>query len=251
MSDHDIFSNEEIKPPVTTGDDTIPPLASDPLADLLAGIKNDSGEQKYKTIQDAITALANSQAHIKTLEAERKAQEDRLAELQEKAKKVDNIDEVLAKLSAKEQEQPGKETPATGGLDEQAIVNLVKKVLDDKDNSTKQQSNLQTVQTALAKKFGEKATDQVRKKASELGTTPEKLGQLATENPSLVLALFGEVSTKPVQPTTSSVNLHTPAATPALEKPAKSLLLGSTSKEQTEYMKKIKEEVYRKYGVTT
>ena len=245
MSDQDIFSsNEEV---IDTS-----PASPDAFADLLASVKNDSGEPKYKSVEDAIKALANSQAHIRTLEAERKAQDDELAQLREKAKKVDNIDEVLAKLSAKEsQEQPRQETPATGGLTEEAIVNLVKKALDGRDNEVKQKTNLQLVQSALAEKFGDKANEAVRKKASELGTTPEKLGQLSVENPNLVLALFDAVKAKPALPSTSSVNLHSPASPQPLGKPEKSLLLGATSKEQTEYMKKIKEEVYKKYNVTT
>jgi hypothetical protein len=245
LSDQDIFSsNEEVI-------DT-PPASPDAFADLLASVKNDSGEPKYKSVEDAIKALANSQAHIRTLEAERKAQDDELAQLREKAKKVDNIDEVLAKLSAKEsQEQPRQETPATGGLTEEAIVNLVKKALDGRESEVKQKTNLQLVQSALAEKFGDKANEAVRKKASELGTTPEKLGQLSVENPNLVLALFDAAKAKPALPSTSSVNLHSPAAQQPLGRPEKSLLLGATSKEQTEYMKKIKEEVYKKYNVTT
>ena len=239
----DIFSNEEINTPT-------PPAFSTTPDDLLASIKNEQGEPKYKTVEDAIKALASSQAFIPQLLSEKKTLEEEIVTLREKAKKVDNIDEVLAKLSAKEPDPSAKETPSASGLNEEAVVNLVKKALEDRDNVSKQRTNLQLVQATLAEKFGDKATEAVRKKAQELGTTPEKLGQLSVENPNLVLALFNAEKVKPAQPSTSSVNLHTKAAPVPLERPSKSLLLGATSKEQTAYMKQIKQEIYKKHGIT-
>lgn len=247
MSDHDddVFSAT----PTNVADPS--PSPSDALADQLAAIKNDNGEPKYKSVEEAIKALANSQAFIPQLLSEKKQLEEEINTLREKAKKVDNIDEVLAKLSAqKEPEKQEEKTPQTSGLSEEAVVNLVRKALEQKENESKQQSNLTRVQNSLKEKFGDKTKEMVAKKAAELNTTPEAIGQLSVSNPDLVLALFNTASAKPIQPSTSSVNLHTPAIPEGLKRPEKSLLLGATSKEQKEFMQKVKEEVYRKYNVT-
>ena len=247
MSDHDdnVFSAA----PTNVADPS--PSSPNALADQLASIKNEAGEPKYKSVEEAIKALANSQAFIPQLLSEKKQLEEEVTQLREKAKKVDNIDEVLAKLSA--QEQPVKQeekTPQTSGLSEEAVVNLVRKALDQKEAESKQQSNLTRVQNSLKEKFGDKTKEVVAKKAQELNTTPEAIGQLSVSNPDLVLALFNTSTAKPIPPTTSSVNLHSPSVPEGLKKPEKSLLLGATSREQTEFMKQVKAEVYRKYNVT-
>jgi hypothetical protein len=163
------------------------------------------------------------------------------------------MDELLEQLktAGKEQEKPAKETPSAGGLSEEAVAALVKKTLEERETNVRAKSNFERVNGELVKKFGiEKAKDAVAKKAQELGTTSDALGKLAAESPELVLALFGESVAKPAQPTTSSVNLPFTPAPSGVERPKKSLLLGATSREQKELMMKIKEDVYRRHGVT-
>lgn len=238
----DIFSNSDT-----------PVEPSGVLDDLLASIKNPQGEAKYKTVDEALKGLVNSQAHIQTLEAERRAQDEELAKLRELAAKQTSIDEVLAKLTANnQQEQKPTETPSSVGLTEAQVAELVKRTLEGRDAQSKAETNLSLVQKTLAEKFGDeaKAGEAVRKKAAELGTTPEALGQLSTQNPQLVLALFTP-SAKPATPTSSSVNMHTPTSDIPLAPPTKSLLIGATSREQKAYMQQIKDEVYKKYNVTT
>lgn len=226
------------------------PASVDPL-DLLASIKNEQGEPKYKSLEEGIKALANSQAFIPTLLSEKKTLEDEIVTLREKAKKADNIDEVLGKLRGQNEDTNREVTPPAGSLSEEAVVNLVRKVLSDTQTESVTKTNRAAVQKALTDKFGEKTGEVVAKKAAELNTTPEKLGDLAAGNPNLVLALFQTAGVKSVTPTTSSVHLpHDPNPAP-LDKPAKSLLLGATSKDQKDFMMKVKEEVYRKYDVTT
>ena len=240
MSDQDPFSSET------------PNSNVDPVATLLMGIKNEQGEQKYKTVEDAVKALAASQAHIKTLEQEREAQRVEAEKLREVAKKVESIDEVIQKLTANnERSNTEKETPSVGGLSADAVAKIVQEQLTEAEKKLTAQTNAQVVQKALTDKFGDKTKEMVAKKAAELGSTPEQLGKLAIENPSLVLALFNTAPKPSVQPTISNVNVPPLNGLPPLEKPAKSLLMGATSKEQMEYMQKIKEHVYKTYDVTT
>jgi hypothetical protein len=236
--------------PADVFDNNSTPPSSDPV-DLLASVKNEAGEAKYKTIEDAITALAHSQAFIPQLLSEKKTLEDEVVQLREAAKRVQSIEEVLGKLRANDEDQNREATPPAGSLSEEAVVNLVRKVLSDTQTESVVKTNRAAVQKALTDKFGEKVLEVVAKKAAEVNSTPEKLGKLAETDPNLVLALFQSSGVKSVPPTTSDIRL--PSSTPVapLEPPKKSLLLGATSREQKDFMAKVKEEVYRKYDVTT
>jgi hypothetical protein len=69
----------------------------------------------------------------------------------------------------------------------------------------------------------------------------------------LVLELFKAQGVKTPNPTTGSVNI--PAyprkdTDGPIEKTAKSMLLGSNSKQDKEYMLRIQERVYAKHGIT-
>ena len=68
----------------------------------------------------------------------------------------------------------------------------------------------------------------------------------------MVLALFNVQASQGAKPTTGSVSIPSSYKPPReeLKRPEKSLLSGATSKDQAEFMRKIKEDVYAKYGVT-
>ncbi|MNI54583.1 hypothetical protein D3C73_1094820 [compost metagenome] len=114
------------------------------------------------------------------------------------------------------------------------------------------QANQAQVEQALKAKFGDKTADVVKQRASELGLTPKALGELSSKSPQAVLALFNTQGTHSPQPTRSSVNIPptlSPSA-PPLERPAKSLLTGASTKEQMEYMAKIRQRVYDENGIS-
>lgn len=245
MSDNDVFSSE--------GDDTSSPnenAFSGSAVDLLASIKKEDGTPKYKTVDEALKALAHSQAFIPTLLSEKQTLEQELSSLREQATKVSNIEEVLKKLTANT--DPKEETPPAGGLSAEQVAELVRKELAGQKTLTTQQANADMVQTTLTSKFGkEKVKEVVARKAAELNTTPEALGSLALSNPKLVLTLFEASGVSGVKPTTSSVNLPNGVRQSELAKPEKSLLLGATSRDQKDYMMKVKEAVYKRHNVET
>lgn len=239
MSDHDVFQNNSPTPPASPDD-------------LLASIKNEAGEPKYKTVQDALNALNHSQAFIETLKAEKAKVEQEAQSLRELQSKQASIEQVLAKLNANDEALKAKEaTPPVGGLSAEQVAELVRKELDTASAKQTYESNLAKVQNSLKLKFGDKTSELVAKKASELGTTPQQLGELSKTNPQLVLALFETGGKLTPTPVTGSVNLPSNPQVPELEKPAKSLLLGATTRDQMEYMKQVKDNVYRRHNVTT
>lgn len=235
------------------------PTSSQPQADnfdaLLDGIKNESGQRKYDSVPKALEGLTHAQQFISTLKSEKEQLEARLKELEQQASTTASVEEVVKRLTAKDQpKDDDKGTPpaeAPKGLDEAAVAKLVQDVLAKQNAASVQENNLKQVTSKLAAKYGDKAKDEVAKKASEMGITVERLKQLASESPQLVESAFGLQATQSgPKPTSGSFQTPQSGNTPAsLERPTKSLLTGATAKEQAEYMKRVREEVYRQHGI--
>lgn len=246
----DVFSTEAPAPqaaPVQA------PAPTTEYADLLKGIVNEHGQQKYDSLPKALEGLANAQNYIPQLKTELQQKEQELANLKAELEKRAAVEDVVTRLTAQQREPQGPGTPPTpSGLDEQAVLQLVQQALGQAKASDQAANNRAQVQQALSSKFGEKSREVIQQKAQELGTTPEEIGQLASKNPAMVLALFNASVQPTVKPTTGSVTI--PASyqqdRPALQKPAKSLLSGATSKQQKEFMQQVKAEIYAKHGIT-
>lgn len=261
MSDQtDVFSNT---PAVTTADQNQQVVqqpqgqVQDPnaeLAHLLSAIKNEQGQQKYDNLPKALEGLANAQQFIPQLKTELQQKEQELATLRAELEKRASVEDVISRLTAQQQQAlPVEGTPpVTSGLDEQAVVALVLKQLEQVKQVDVAKQNAAQVQQALKQQYGDGATEMVKQKAAELGTTPQELGQLASRNPAMVLALFNASKTNSLKPTTGSVtipNMYQPHV-PEVPKPTKSLLAGATAKEQMEHMLAVKRAVYAKHGIT-
>lgn len=233
-----------VQPPAAT-----PPAAPN-LDDLLANIKNESGEQKYKSLQDALIALDNSQKYIPQLKSQLTGTEEKLKEMQEKIAKFGNIDETVQRLLAQQRQSDGDTPPQVVGLDEQAVLNLVKKSLSMTKQAEMFEANQKRVNDALLGKFGEKAIETLDAKAAELHTTRQALGELAKQNPDLVLALFPQSTVKDHNLTVSSRRTLPPTQDHVLPpKPEKSLLSGASSKEQAARFAQLRDSVKAKYGI--
>ena len=247
MSDQDVFDNKPIQatPDTTSNSDN-------PFADQLKEIKNEDGQQKYGNVEEALKGSANAQQFIQQLKEEKSTLDTENERLRAELEKASTLDDVVNRITANQKPQDDQ-TVQTGGLDEQAVLNLFQKTLESTKAQETHSRNEEQVLTALANKYGEKTKEVVANRAKELGTTPASLGELARENPTLVLTLFGETAAKSAPSTTSSINFP-PNVLPMeteLKSPEKSLLSGATSKEQTDFMKQIKEKVYKKYDVQT
>lgn len=228
-----------------------PTASPDVFADLLKNIKNETGNQKYDSVPKALEGLAHAQNFIPQLQAQVRQQEEEIRTLREQLAKAATVDDVVQKLAA--QQARGQDNPpAASGLDEQAVMGLVQQALQQTKAQESAQGNVLKVQEVLTAKFGDKAAEVLEAKAKELGTTRADLGKLASQNPQLVLALFGTPAPQGINPTTGSVTIPASYKPPVkeLERPEKSLLSGATSKSQAEFMRKIKEQVYAKYNVT-
>jgi hypothetical protein len=237
-------------PPNTETPPVVTPPSVDKYADLLKSIKNENGESKYDNIEKALEALKHSQEYIPTLKTQLTEKEQELAILRAAKEKYENIDEVVQRLTAR---QPNGEEnpPATRGLDEQAVADLVRRTLSQTTQESKANENLDKVQSVLLDKFKDKAPEVIRQKAQELGTTTKQLEDLAKQSPAMVLALFNSQVPTTAPVTTGNINTQ-PINRPStdLAPPSKSLLAGASTKEQKDYMDKVKASVYAKHGIT-
>jgi hypothetical protein len=220
--------------------------------DLLAGIKNEAGLPKYATIDEALKALAHSQAYIPEVKNQLSQREQELAQLRQELEQRQSLEDVVSRLATQNQPTPPANQPEKSGLDESAVMKLVQQHLEQREVVTTMKANQQQVEAALRAKYGDKAVEVVKQRASELGLTPKALGDLSGQSPQAVLALFNASGASAPKPSLSSVNI--PASfspdTPPLERPTKSLLSGASTKDQMAYMAKIREKVLRENGIT-
>lgn len=226
-----------------------PAPAGNAYADLLSTIKNEAGAPKYDSVEKALEALKHAQDFIPTLKSELEKKDEELAALRVSKEKFDNLEAVVQRLTAN---PPNVEEipPATRGLDEQAVSNLVKKTLAETEMTRKAMENLDKVQKALTEKFKDKAQEAIRQRAEELGVTPADLGELAKKSPALALQLFNtKLGNTPSVTTGSVTSSLQPTKEPPVGPPERSILSGASSAELRDYFSRVKSEVYKKHGI--
>lgn len=165
------------------------PNQSDELGTLLADIKNERGEQKYKTVNDALKALGHSQAFIPELQSKVKQSEDQIIQATEKLKELDALKSTVAQLTER-LTNTVQETPAAQ-VNEADIAEIVSRQMVAKQLQEQQATNTSLVTSALGKQFGDKAAEVFYGKAQELGMSKEQINQLAATAPNAVLTMFG------------------------------------------------------------
>ena len=223
------------------------------FADQLKVITDETGKPKYDSVEKALAALAHSQNHIKQLETEASTRKTELEQIRSRAAQADALEAVIERLQPNA--IPAKiETPTNAGLSEEATIKALEDVIAKREARKIAEDNFKAVNNQLLAKFGndpEKAKAAVAAKAAELGITVPDLAALSSKSPKAVLAYFGETP-RTVQPITPSSNtqLTPPKNDDELKPPAESLLLGSTSKKQKEFMQEIKKKVYERHGIT-
>lgn len=246
----DIF-NEEQKPTTQEAPEVTHASSADIFAHQLMSIKNERGEPKYNSIETALDALKHSQEYIPQIksEAERwKAEAERLqAELAQRA----SIEDTISKFTTQRTpEAPSTTTEAPKALDESAVEAMLQRALTAREQKQLAEQNLSAVSAQLTQKYGEKAKEVLASKAAELGMSMESVKQIASSSPSAVLAWFNTSSPAPSgAPVRSTVSLPDTPRDAELKSPSKSLLRGASSKDQIEFLKKIREEVYRKHDI--
>jgi SpoVK/Ycf46/Vps4 family AAA+-type ATPase len=243
-----VFDSQENNQQETPAQEPQPNSEVNVFADQLSTITNEEGKPKYNSVETALEALKHSQQFIPTLQQEKIALEAQVATLSEQVAQNKGVQDVIDKLTNREQEhQPADQQAPTFTAED--VAALVDKQLNQRSTADTHKANATKVHEALVEKFGTEASAKVAAKAKELGTTPEQLGKLATESPAMVMALFGTTA-KQTSATQTSYNFDsTPQEKERLGRPEKSLMFGATNKESAEFFKKIRDEVYADFDI--
>lgn len=210
MSDQDgtIFTEGSTATTVNSDQSTTTPAQTAPTPDLnqvyadqLAGIKNESGEQKYKDVATAIAALQHSQDHVSKLEAEN-------AKFKADTTQATTMDDLLQQMKSTSTQSEQTSSPELNVDQLQGItLDTIKKYEAQKEAT----GNQEKVVEALTGKFqsADKAKEAYASKAAELGMPIDLFNQLAATSPKVVLDYF-DVKTQ-VQPTTIEGTVNTDA----------------------------------------
>ena len=246
MSDQNLFGKEE-QPQETPAQQE--PSQQSAFVDQLSMIKNENGEQKYDSVPKALDALAHSQQYIPQLKTEVSTKDAEIAALKEELAKREAVGDVVDKLTA-QQAQP-ESTPQVSGLNEQDVLNLVQNFSQQQAQQQTAVTNEKLVSDALFGQYGDKTQEVVAGKAAELGMTVEALQGLSQTSPQAALQLFGTSATSAPKTTSGSINIsaQAPKETFDVAPPEKSLLRGASTNEQIDYLRKIRESVYKKHNV--
>lgn len=226
MSDQDTPSIvDDIVDPADQPSSTPPaaPVAPDYSASL-AGIVNQDGAQKFSKVEDALASIPHANAHIAALEAE-------AVQLRETAAKTEAAQEILDRLSAK---QDPVTPPVTQALDDASIANAVDAALTAREKAALVKSNRNQVANKMLEKFGDKAQVDaaMAAKATELGVGVDFMLSMASQSPTAVLHHFGIDTTL----TVPSVQKLKGSVTPETfgekgEAPRKNIMYGASSAE--------------------
>lgn len=210
MSDQDnVFGNEPMEPEAPTQPATPAPDQDKVVYnELLATITNKEGTQKFDSVTKALASIAPAQEHIATLEQE-------LATLREQQQKNLTAEQALEQIKA---QQTNQQTAAPNGVTLDEVAKLMETTLARKQEMETAETNVRTVNDALVEQFGsvEKAVEQLKTKASELGLSVDTAKDIAAKSPSAVLAWFPKAPGVANSAPKSSVNsevLNIPATT--------------------------------------
>lgn len=246
MSDQNVFNddNQQTEPTTTAPSDT------NVFADKLNTIVNEKGEPKYKSVEDALEALAHSQQFIETLKSEKQTQSEQLQTLQTELEKRKSVEEVANSLL---NTNPTQKTEATTdepkGLDENKVAELVNNILSSKTQEQQQAENLNKVLSSLNEQYGDKARVVVAERAKELGMSLKQMEQLSKDNPAAAVVLMGGKEIKSVTTPRTQVPPHnTPEG--ELPPPKKGMINGGASTtELVDEWRAIQKDVHKKFDV--
>jgi hypothetical protein len=193
------------------------------LEELLSGIQSKEGQQRYADVETALKSIPFKDEHIEKLEAE-------LAELREKAKTQQSLDDAVSQLRNELSATSQQPTQSQDPVDFNKIVD---ERLKAKEVEQQQQRNVDTVLKAFTDKFGDRSAEAFKATASDNGLNIEFLKELATRSPEAVLNLAGirANKVKDVPKTHSSVNAEGFQPAQQQQQPRRSIMGGASTKE--------------------
>ncbi len=180
-------------PPVTP--ETPPVVPNTDQTDLLAAIKNERGEQKFKSVEDLINGYSASQEFITTLKSEKEAEVQAKAELAAKVKSQEELEQLL---QAKSEQAPPAAPVVPEGLKQEDVL----QILEQREAQKVADANVISVRKAVEAVKGD-----MKALTEQAGLTPELAQQMAQKSPDALLKLLEvEVPKGPAPSMAPSIN---------------------------------------------
>lgn len=227
---------------------TVPP--DDSIATLLASVKNERGEAKYKDVVEALNGLKNAQEYIPTLKNDLAAKDQALAAALAQVEELKTVKESLEALTS--QRNVPDTTPVHQGYDEKKIADLVAQTLTQREVQAVQKLNLDTVVSSIQQSFGADAEKVFYDKAKEFGMSNQEMNALASKSPKAVLTMFGlkvEPQNRNVAAITGTVSTsaYQPRQDTYVGRSAKSAMIGASTEDlriESDNAKKMTDEIH-------
>lgn len=155
------------------------------------------GTRDYKDVDDVVNKITNADNHISTLETERKADKERIEQLEQKLREKEDqsskLDDVLNKLG-----EQSSQTDQTGSVDIEALrQDLLKQAADvsvkaatEMEKQKIAQANTATNIEQAKAKFGSDYETKLREEAGKLGYSDEDILKLAAGDAERFKRLF-------------------------------------------------------------
>lgn len=138
------------------------------------------GDRAFRDREALVKHISSAQAHIQTLEAERAADRQTLAELKAEVERLKKIADAAASA-------PDKGDPP---FDPDEVVSRTVAVLTQQEQAKVQAANLAAAVERAKKAYGDEFTQKINEKAAALGMTLEEVDQMAKTKPALFDATF-------------------------------------------------------------
>lgn len=163
--------------------DLFTPAAPDQVVATLEALVGE--DKKYKTVDDLAKAAVEKDRYIAQLQSE-------MAEARKEIGSKATLDEIMTKIREMTPSAPPSPSAQPGPESEkQDVTELVSKMLEEREQTQKVESNKSLVERTLLEKWGNDANLNLNKKASELGVTLDYLKRLSLESPKVFFNLVG------------------------------------------------------------
>lgn len=184
-------TNTQATPATPAGSNPASTTQTDQVGTFLSQIKNERGEPKYKTLEDALNALKHSQEYIPQLSQKLQEREQELETARQAAAKIAELENVVKSLTSPSSTTATQQPSVTA----EQVAELVRSQLTAEQRAAAEKNNTAAVANAVAARFGDKAEQAFYSKATELGMSAVEFNSLAARNPKAVLSLLGITDT--------------------------------------------------------
>jgi len=219
----DMF-NEENTTPATPPEGVVAtpsPTEPNPADQLLKGIVNETGEQKYASVDKALEALAASQSYIKKLETEN-------SDYRVKGDKATAMEDILAAIKSRDSGEPAPApAEATPALDPTQLADMVNGLYNQTKANEVSEANRKAVIEAATAKYGEQVGTKFYEEAAAKGFDKEDINRLAAKNPAAVFSLLN-IDGKKDTPLKLESSIRTEGFQQAPAKPVRAMAHGTT-----------------------